>query len=136
MLVGWSLVLAVGVLVGAVGRADEKPALSGTWVKKEGELKIEFCDKYVLKLYPHGDNPVIIVVCAYSADKKGRVEAKITSLEGKEEAKEKAKQVIPVGLKFRFQYHVKDGNAKLENVDGEMVEALKAHLEGEYLQKP
>src|SRR5262249_9603528 len=50
----------------ASATADDKkaePALSGTWGKKDGELKIEFADKNVLKIVPHGDPAVIAIVC-------------------------------------------------------------------------
>src|SRR5262245_41812203 len=43
--------------VSAVAAADvpgEKPALSGKWGKKMGELTIEFAEGDVLKIAPHG----------------------------------------------------------------------------------
>src|SRR5262249_7071169 len=89
----------------------DKPALSGVWVKKDGVLKIEFADKDVMKIYPHGDNEVIVVVCKYTSDKSGLVKTEITELEGKEEAKEKAKGVVPVGLKFNFQWKAEGDTA-------------------------
>jgi hypothetical protein len=52
----------------------EKPAVSGTWAKKDGQLKIEFVDKEVVKFYPHGDNE-FVVVCKYSINKDGSVKA-------------------------------------------------------------
>jgi hypothetical protein len=110
-----------------------KPALAGTWVLKGGELKIEFCDKEVMKISPHGDNDAIVVVCSYQVEKGKRVKTKITELEGK--AKEKARELIPVGLEFSFTWQVKDGIATLGDLKGKKVELLKSHLEGQYEQK-
>ena len=71
----------------------DKPALSGIWVRQGGELKIEFCDKDVLKIDPHG-NGEILIVCKYSVEKEGRIKVKIDELEGKEEVKEKVKDKV------------------------------------------
>ena len=49
---------------------EAKPSLSGTWTRQEGQTKIEFSGKDVMKIYPHGDNKVIAVVCEYTAEKK------------------------------------------------------------------
>ena len=78
----------------------DKPALSGVWVMNGGELKIEFSDKDVMKIFPHGENKAIIVVCQYTVEKDKTVKAKSTALEG--EAKEKAEKILPVGLEFSF----------------------------------
>lgn len=125
------------VLVGGMGHADEKdkPGLTGTWVKKAGELKIEFVDENVMKLYPHGDNPVLVIICEYTVAKDGLVKAKITELQAKEEVKEKAKAVVPVGLKFSFTWKAKDGSATLEDTKGDNIDTLKSHLEGEFEEK-
>jgi hypothetical protein len=135
----WVAVLACSLvaLARTTGAADdkEKPALSGVWVKKDGVLKIEFIDKDVMKIYPHGDNEVIIVVCEYTRDKSGLVKAKITELGGKEDAKEKAKAHVPVGLKFSFQWKAEADAATLDDIKGENVDALKSHLEGKYAKK-
>ena len=127
----------LGVLVSVPSLADDKDkvaqlALSGTWVRKAGELKIEFVDKDVMKLYPHGDNPILIIVCEYAAAKDGTVKAKITELQGKEEAKEKAKSVVPIGLKFSFTWKAKDDNATLDDTKGDNIDTLKSHLEGDF----
>jgi hypothetical protein len=128
--------LALALARAAVAADDkDKPALSGVWVKKDAELKIEFADKDVMKIYPHGDNEVIIVVCQYARDKTGLVKAKITELGGKEEAKEKAKGHVPVGLKFSFQWKAEADTATLDDVKGDNVDALKSHLEGKYEKK-
>ena len=113
----------------------DKPAPAGTWVRKEGELKLEFVDKGVLRISPHGDKEAFTVVCSYTAAKGGRVTAKITDLEGKAELTEKAKNVVPVGSEFSFQWRVKDGTATLDDLKGEKVDALKAHLEGDFEAK-
>jgi hypothetical protein len=61
----------------------EKPAFTGTWAKKDGNLKFECCDKNVIKFYPHGDKANFTIVCAYTLEKDGTVKAKITDFEGK-----------------------------------------------------
>lgn len=111
----------------------DKPALSGIWVRQGGELKIEFCDKDVLKIDPHG-NGEILIVCKYSVEKEGRIKVKIDELEGKEEVKEKVKDKVPLGLEFSFKWKVKDEKATLDDLKGEgdTIEMLKSHLEGEY----
>jgi hypothetical protein len=137
----YGAVLACGVLalVGLSAAAEDKKddkdklALSGAWVQKGGEMKIEFCDKDVLKIFPHGDSDVIVVVCGYTAEKGKPVQVKITELEGK--AKEKAQEFIPVGLEFSFTWQVKDGVATLGDVKGKNVDPLKSHLEGKYEKK-
>src|SRR5206468_3880423 len=108
-------------------------ALVGVWVQKDGEMKIEFADKDVMKLFPHGDNEVIIIVCSYALEKDQLVKAKITDLEGK--AKEKAKELLAPGLKFSFTWQVKNDTATLADVKSKDVELLKSHLEGKYEQK-
>ena len=60
-------------------------------------MKIAFSGKDVLKLHPHGDNPVISIVCQYTADKKGLVKAKITEYQGKDDAKAKLQEKLPLG---------------------------------------
>jgi hypothetical protein len=118
-------------------RKDDKPALSGAWAKKEGELRIEFGDNGVLKIAPHGDRAVIAIVCNYTVDKKGRVKAEITGFEGKkEEARKKIAEHLPVGLEFSFKWTVKGDAAKLADVKGDKVpEKLKTHLEGDFKKK-
>jgi hypothetical protein len=116
-------------------KADKgaKSALSGVWMQKSGEMKIEFADKDGMKLFPHGENKVIIIVCRYTAATKGLVKAKITGLEG--EARDQVKEILPLGLEFRFKWTVKDDTGTLEEIKGENVDALKAHLEGKYGRK-
>jgi hypothetical protein len=111
----------------------DKPALSGTWALKGAELKIEFADKNVMKVFPHGKAEVLAILCSYSVGKDGLVKAKITELEG--EAKDKAKDHVPVGLEFNFKWKVKDDTAKLEDVKGENTDVFKSHMEGEYEKK-
>jgi hypothetical protein len=122
-------------LAGPSATADDKDktALSGAWVQKGGELKIEFGDKDTLKIFPHGDSDALVVVCGYTAEKGKPVQAKITELEGK--GKEKAREHVPVGLEFSFTWQVKDGVATLDNVKGKNADILKSHLEGKYEKK-
>jgi hypothetical protein len=134
------LVCSAFVLAGLAALADDKkdkgkPALSGVWELKGGEAKIEFSGKKVMKIVPHGDSAIIAVVCEYSVDEDGLVKAKITEFEGKDEAKEHVKGILPVGTEFSFNWKVKEDTAKLADVKGEKVEQLKSHLEGDYKQK-
>jgi hypothetical protein len=113
----------------------DKPGLSGAWMLKRGETKIEFFDKNVLKISPHGDNDVIVVICEYTAAKEGLVKAKITDFEGKDEVKRMVKEMLPMGSAFTFRWQAKDGTARLGDLKGKEVELLKSHLEGEYSRK-
>jgi hypothetical protein len=112
----------------------DKPALSGSWVKKEGELKIEFADKDIMKVAPHGNDEAFVVLCTYTVE-KGEVKAKVTGFEGKEEAKEMAKERLPVGSEFSFKWEVKGDTGTLDDLKGDKAEVLKSHLEGKYDQK-
>jgi hypothetical protein len=122
-----------GLLLTLAGRpaaADDKATPAGAWVRKEGELKLEF-DKGVLKISPHGDKVSFTVVCGYAA-KDGVVKAKVTGLEGKAEVTEKAKDHVPVGTEFSFRWKAEGGSATLDDVKGDKADVLKSHLEGEY----
>src|SRR5262245_54565789 len=131
-----SALLALASLAAtADDKKGDKPALSGTWGKKDGELKIEFADRGVLKIAPHGDSAVIGIVCDYTAEKEGLVKAKVTGFEGKEDAKKHLAEKVPVGTEFSFKWKVKEDTAKLDDLKCEKVEQLKSHLEGEYDQK-
>jgi hypothetical protein len=115
--------------------ADDKkdaPALSGVWAQQGGQLKLEFADKNVLKISPHGDSELMLIVCSYTTD-KGVVKVKITDLEGK--AKEKAKDHLPVGTEFSFKWSVKDATATLDEVKGEKADEFRSHLEGKFEKK-
>lgn len=135
------LLFGVALLTGAAAlgqdKKDEKdkPALSGTWMQKGGEVKVEFPDKETMKIFPHGDSLAFVVVCKITVEKDGGVKAKVSELEGKEEIKEKAKASIPIGLEFRFSWKTKDGTAKMDDFKGDNVEHLKSHMEGEYEKK-
>lgn len=134
------VLLACGVLVLASlsALADDKKGnsvLSGEWQKKDGHLKIEFCDKNTIKIYPHGDKAEIAIICSYTAGKNGVIKAKIKEFAGKAEVTEKVKGIVPVGSEFSFKCTVKDKVATLDDVKGENVDAIKSHLEGEYEQK-
>src|SRR5262245_23936774 len=106
---GYRMVLACGLLalVGLAAADDkkgDKPALSGTWGKKDGEPKIEFAGKGVMKIAPHGDSAVIAVVCDYTVEKEGLVKAKITGFEGEVEVKKHVAEKLPVGTEFSFKW--------------------------------
>jgi hypothetical protein len=125
------LVTAFLVLVGLAGADDkDKPALKGIWARTEGELKIKFADKNVMKISPHGDDDLILIACDYTLKKDGLVKAKITEIEGK--AKDKVKELLPVGLEFTFTWKAKDASATLDDVKGDKVDLLKEHLEGKF----
>ncbi len=132
------LACSVFILASLSASADDKkdkPALSGVWELKGGETKIEFSDKNVLKIAPHGDSAVIAVICEYTVEKEGLVKAKITDIGGKDEAKKMVKEMLPIGTEFSFKWKVTDDTAKLAELKGDKLELLKSHLEGEYRQK-
>jgi len=138
------LLLACGVLALAslAATADDKkgdkPAVSGTWVKKDAEPKVEFVDKNVLKIFLHGDNAdkLIVVVCEYSTEKDGLVKAKVTGHDGKEEIKKAVEEKLPVGVQFSFTWTAKGDGAKLEDLKGDKIpEIFKTHLEGDFEKK-
>ncbi|MFL5341515.1 MAG: hypothetical protein ACJ8F7_15325 [Gemmataceae bacterium] len=136
--VAGAVLFGVGVLVlvdrgPQLARADDKPAVAGVWAKKGGEMKVEFADKEVLKLSPHGRDDVILVVCKYTVEKGGLIKAKITDHEGS--AKDKVKELLPVGLEFNFQWKATGDTATLSDVKGDNVETLKSHLEGDFEAK-
>jgi uncharacterized protein (TIGR03067 family) len=112
----------------------ERSKLSGTWSKKAGELKIEFEDQGVLKIAPHGDSAVIVIVCNYTVEKEGLVKVKITGFEGTEEVKKKLEEKVPVGSTFAFKWTMIGDTARLD-VMGDDIEGLKSHLDGDFEQK-
>ncbi len=112
---------------------DKRP-LSGAWVKKEGELKIEFSDKNVMKIVPHGNEDVLVILCTYTVE-KGEVKVKVTGFEGKEEAREKVKEKLPIDSQFRFKWHVEGDTRSLDDVKGDKSDLLQSHLEGKYDRK-
>jgi RNA polymerase sigma factor (sigma-70 family) len=116
-------------------KKDDKPKpLSGTWVKKEGELKIEYADTE-LTIYPHGENKVIVLTCSYTREKAGLVKAKVTGIDGKEDAKKIIAEKLPIGTEFTFTWKANKDSATLEDVKCEKTEILKSHLEGEFGEK-
>jgi len=133
------LACAFLALAGLSASADDKKgdkdksAPAGVWQMKDGEQRIEFADKGVLKISPHGKDELILVVCKFTVEKDGSVKAKVTELSG--EAKDKVKDVVPVGYEFTFKWNAKDDAATLDEVKGENVEHLKSHLEGKYGKK-
>src|SRR5262245_17924076 len=85
------VVLVYGILALAAifagrsaGADDKKAVLSGEWVRKEGELKIEFVGGGVMKLFPHGANNKLALVFDYTVEKDKRVKVKMTDIEGEE----------------------------------------------------
>jgi hypothetical protein len=135
--VNWAAVVVAVALVGSPVAADEKkdakPTLSGVWAQKGG-LKITF-EKDVMRVSPHGDNEVVILVLKYTVEKDGLVKAKLTDVEATEEIKAKVKETVPENLEFTFKWQVRGGMAMLEDVSGEKADAVKARLEGEYTKK-
>jgi hypothetical protein len=129
------LILACQPAAAEDKKDDKKPSLSGTWAKKDGDLKFEFSGKDAMKIFPHGDKANFAITCKYTLGTGGLVKVELKELEGSAEIKEKAKGHLPAGLKFSFIYKVKDSTAILEDVKGEDVEILKSHLEGEYEKK-
>jgi hypothetical protein len=128
-------VLLLGSLPAPADQAKgDTPVLSGTWGKKDGEMKIVFADTGILKIAPHGDRAPIAVVCNYTVVKEGWVDVEITGYEGEDEVKKKIAAHAPVGLKFRFRWTVKGDAARLDDLAGDNVETLKAHLEGDFEQ--
>jgi RNA polymerase sigma factor (sigma-70 family) len=125
---------AVSTAAPADDKKDEKPALSGVWDRKDGELKIDFSEKDVVKIAPHG-NDVIVIVCKYTVEKDGLVKATVTGFEGKEQAKQKLKEKLPVDTEFSFTWKAKDDAATLDDLKGEKVEIFKSLMEGEYGKK-
>jgi len=138
VLAGGLLALA-GVAVTADDKKGDKPALTGTWGKKDAELKIEFPDKDVMKVFLHGDNnpdKLIAVVCEYTVEKGGRVKAKVSGFEGKDDIKKAVGEKLPVGLEFSFKWTAKGGAAKLDDLTGDKVrEVFKTHMEGDFEKK-
>ena len=115
---------------------DKKAALSGEWVRKEGEVKIEFDGEGVMKLYPHGENNKLALVFDYTVEKDKRVKVKMTDIEGDEKVIEKVKEQIPAGMEFSFKWTVKDKTATLDEIKGkEDVIAKLEMLKGEYEKK-
>jgi hypothetical protein len=134
-----TLMAAGGLLLASAPASPggkDKPALTGVWQQSGGELKLAFADKDVMKIYPHGDKVDLAIVCKCTLDKKGVVKATITDYEGKDELKQKVKEVVPVGQTFSFTWQVKDDAATLSDVQGDKVgPLLKSHLEGKYDKK-
>lgn len=130
------LAAACGLALAWPAAADDakKPAPAGRWHKTEGQIRIDFLDKGVMKIAPHGDD-TFVVVCSYAVTKDGRIKAKITELEGKDEIKEKAKSHLPVGMEWTFAWNAKGEKATLDNIDGKEVDLLKSHLEGEFKKR-
>jgi hypothetical protein len=137
----YAAVLACGLLAlaclsaSADDKKGDKPAPSGAWGKKDGELRIEFADKGVMKVLPHGDSAVLAIVCGYTVEKDGRVKAEVTGFEGKDEAKKQVQEHLPVGFKFSFAWKVNGDAARLDDVTGDDVAMLKSHLEGDFEKK-
>jgi hypothetical protein len=113
-------------------KKDDKGIPSGVWAKKDGEMRIQFADKDVMKLAPHGDPSMVGIVCKYTVEKDGRVKAKVTGYEGSEEVQKRIQEHVPNGFEFSFAWKVKDNEARLDDLRGKDVETLKSHLEGDF----
>ena len=135
LLAGSFLILASLAAASDDKTNNDKPALSGVWVQKGGEPKVEFSDKKVLKISPHGDNVAIAIICRYTVAGDGLVKANVTGFDGEDGLKEVAKGMLPPGTEFTFKWRVKDETAQLDDLNGERIEPLKSHLEGEYSRK-
>ncbi len=116
-------------------KEDKKAAPAGAWTKKEGQTHLEFADKGVLKVHPHGDKADLTIVCSFTTGKDGVVKVKVTDHEGDDKFKAKLTEVVPVGTEFQFKWTATDDAATLENMDGKDVDGLKSHLEGGYEKK-
>ncbi len=129
------LVSVVVLTCAAPVLADDKPALSGTWARSGAELTIAFPDKDTVRISPHGDDAVILIVGKPQAEQGGRVKVKVTALQGKEEATKRVQELVPVGYEFSFRWQAKDDGATLDEMKGDNMDLLKAHLEGKYERK-
>jgi len=117
-------------------KKDDKPKPpAGTWLKKDGELKLTFAGKDELKISPHGKDDLILILCSYTTEKDGLVKAKVTGFEGKDDVKKAIAAKIPVGTEFTFKWKASKDAATLEDVKGEKAEGLKSHLEGTFEEK-
>lgn len=131
-----ALVLAVFALAGlapADGKKDDKPALSGKWVREANglDITVEFVDKDTAKMSAMADQNGVTVTCKYTAGKDGVVKAKVTKVEFKGDFKNGPKE----GLAFTFKWKVKGDTAALDDLDGEGLEDAKPVVEGEYAKK-
>jgi hypothetical protein len=125
--------LTLLTLLAPLAGADDKPkAPAGTWDRKEGQGRIEFADKGVLKILPHGDKADVTIVCSYAAGKDGVLKVKITDHEGADALKAKLKDRLPTGTEFSFKWKPDGDTAALEDLEGKEVEGLKGHFEGKY----
>src|SRR5262245_56766227 len=89
-------------LAPAEDKKDAKTIPAGAWAKKDADMKIEYADKGVLKISPHGKDELILILCSYTVEKDGLIKVKITDMEG--EAKEKVKEKLPLGMAFSFKW--------------------------------
>jgi hypothetical protein len=113
----------------------EKTSLSGSWEKKDAEPKLKFTTEGELTIYPHGDSLNIQIECSYTVTKEGLVKAKVKSHGGDEKVVEQVKNVVPVGMEFKFKWKVDGEAATLGDVEGEDADHVKARLEGDYAKK-
>ena len=116
-------------------KEDKPKAPTGTWVKKDGEMKLEFADKTTLKISPHGKDDVILILCEYTVGKDDLVEVKVTGFEGNDGAKKKLGMLLPEGTKFSFKWKAEKDSATLDDVKGKEIEIFKSHLEGAFEEK-
>jgi hypothetical protein len=130
------LALACRLTLADDGKVDkDKPVPPGIWEKKDAEPKLEFAGDDKLTIFPHGGTVAIQIDCSYTVTKDGFVKAKITRLGGPDDVIEKVKGSAPVGLEFRFKWKIDGDKATLDDLNGEDVEQIKNHLQGEYTKK-
>jgi hypothetical protein len=129
-----------GVAVAQDKKADDKAALSGTWVREANglDLKYEFTGKDTLKISVFGGENGAIVTAKYAVDKDGLVKIKVTDVEEKGNFPSKPKK----GAEFSFKWKVKGDTATVDDFTGigsdedkTLAEAAKPLIEGEYARK-
>lgn len=130
------LAALAGLVFAAPALADDKiKAPTGTWAKKGGMLRLEFPEKGVIKLHPHGDQEVVVLIGKFTVDKDGIVKVKITDYDGNDDIKKKLKAAVPEGTSFKFKWSVDGEEATIADLEGENVENLRSHLEGKFEAK-
>lgn len=131
-LIGSFAMIALAGVAIAEDKKDDKPALSGMWVREANglDLKVEFVGKDVVKMSAMADENGVTVTSKYTV-KDGMVKAKVTKVEIKGEFKAAPKE----GLEFTFKWKVKGDTATLDDFEGEGLENAKPVVEGEYAKK-
>ena len=135
LLAGLCALVVVSFAPAQEKKADDKAPAgpSGTWIREANglDLKFEFAKGDTFKVSAFGGDNGVIVTCKYTVEKDGTVKATISKVEEKGMFASKP----PEGLEFSFKWKVKDDTATLDDVKGDDVDPLRAHLEGEYALK-